>query len=207
MPPFVNGLIFGFIFLLIVGPAFFALIQTSIQQGFRRAIFLALGISVSDTFYVVIVLLGLSTMLQDENIEFWLAVFGSIALVAYAIYSWFKSPKVGEEEDPEGNQKSYAKNFLKGLLLNGLNPLIIVFWATWVSTITIQFNYEFDDRAQFFGGMLVTILSMDIGKAYIAHKLKHLITVKFVQRMNRSIAVILLLFTVQIFVFLYQNYA
>lgn len=54
--------------------------------------------------------------------------------------------------------------------------------------------------------MLITILSMDIGKAFVADRLKHLITARFIKRMNRSIAVILLLFMVQIVYFLYQNY-
>ncbi len=205
MPPFINGILFGLIFLLILGPAFFALIQTSIQQGFKKAAFLAIGISISDTFYVIIVLLGMTKMLQNERIEFWMAVFGSVVLIAYATYSWFK-PAHLIEGDSNGKESSNTRNLLKGLLLNGLNPLMIIFWATWVSTITIKFDYEFNERVQFFCGMLVTILSMDMGKAYIAHRLKHLITVKFIKRMNRSIAVILLLFTIQIFYFLYQNY-
>ncbi|MEQ9007485.1 MAG: LysE family transporter, partial [Ekhidna sp.] len=60
MPPIINGLIFGLIFIFALGPAFFALIQTSIQQGLKKAIFLAIGISVSDVFYVIIVLLGMA---------------------------------------------------------------------------------------------------------------------------------------------------
>ncbi|MEQ9467112.1 MAG: LysE family transporter [Ekhidna sp.] len=206
MPPIINGLIFGLIFIFALGPAFFALIQTSIQQGLKKAIFLAIGISVSDVFYVVLVLLGMAKVLETDDFKFWMGIFGSIMLAAYGIYSWFKTPKI-QSEDTLVNDSNYSRHFLKGLLLNGLNPFIIVSWATWVSAIAINFEYNFDQQLQFFGGMLFTILSMDIIKAFIAHRLKHLITVKFVKKMNRTVAVILLLFTLQILYFLLTNYA
>ena len=205
MPPIINGLLFGLIFIFIVGPAFFALIQTSIQQGFRKAIFLALGVSISDTAYVLIVLFGMAKFLQGEDFKFWMALFGAAVLIGYAVYSWFKKPQlVTQENDAESK---YGRNILKGLLLNGLNPFIIVFWATWVSNIAVTYNYGFNQQVQFFVGMLIMILCLDVGKAFIAHRLKHLITLRFIHKMNRSIAVILLLFTVQMVYFLFQNYA
>lgn len=204
MPPFINGLIFGLIFLLALGPAFFALIQTSIQQGFKKAVFLAIGVSLSDTFYVLIVLLGFAKVFDGDDIRFWLALFGSAMLFGYAIFSWFKKPQIFSD-DSEGENTS-AKNFLKGLLLNGLNPFIVVSWVTWVSAMTVKFAFDFNAQVQFFAGMLITIFCMDIGKAFLAHRLNHLITIKFVRRMNRSIAVILLLFGIQIVYYLFQNH-
>lgn len=206
MPPIINGLIFGLIFIFALGPAFFALIQTSIQKGLKKAIFLAIGISISDVFYVVLVLLGMAKALETDNFKFWMGIFGAVMLGAYGIYSWFRTPKI-QSEDAMMNDSNYAKQFAKGLLLNGLNPFIIVSWATWVSAIAINFEYQFNQQLQFFGGMLITILSMDIGKAFVAHRLKHLITVKFVRNMNRTVAIILLLFTLQIIYFLFTNYA
>lgn len=204
MPPFINGLLFGLIFIFILGPAFFALIQTSIQQGFRKAIFLAIGVSLSDCIYVLIVLFGLAKFLQGEDFKFWMALFGAGVLISYAAYSWFKKPQIVDQE--ESSESNYGRNLLKGLLLNGLNPFIIVFWATWVSNIAVSYNYGFTEQVQFFAAMLLTIVCLDITKAFIANRLKHLITLKFIRNMNRSIAVILLLFSVQMVYFLYQNF-
>lgn len=111
MPPFINGLVFGLIFLLSLGPAFFALIQTSIQQGFRKAIFFALGISISDILFVMVILLGLSAVLESDNFKFWMAIFGSIMLLGYAVYSWFKKPVYEEVE--MSNDVNVAKYFIK----------------------------------------------------------------------------------------------
>lgn len=206
MPPIINGLIFGLIFLFALGPAFFALIQTSIQQGLKKAIFLAVGISISDVFYVVIVLLGMTKALETDNFKFWMGIFGAVMLTVYGLYSWFKVPKI-HTEDTLMDESSNAKQFAKGLFLNGLNPFIIVSWATWVSAIAINFEYQFNEQIQFFGGMLITIFTMDVGKAFVAHRLKHLVTVKFVRGMNRTVAVILILFSLQIIYFLLTNYA
>ncbi|WP_425392330.1 LysE family translocator [Ekhidna sp.] len=206
MPPIINGLIFGLIFIFALGPAFFALIQTSIQQGLKKAIFLAVGISVSDVFYVLIVLFGMAKALETDDFKFWMGIFGVIMLCAYGVYSWFKIPKI-HTEDTVVDESNNFKQFAKGLLLNGLNPFIIVSWVTLVSAIAINFEYQFNEQIQFFGGMLITILTMDIGKAFVANRLKHLITVRFVRNMNRTVAVILVLFSLQIVYFLLVNYA
>lgn len=206
MPPLLNGLLFGLIFIFALGPAFFALIQTSLQYGYRKAILFAIGISTSDFFYVIVTLFGMAKFLESEDFKFWMAIFGSIMLIAYSIYSWLKQPKVANEESIK-KDTSYFKYFLKGLLLNGLNPFIIVSWATWVSAIAINFEYGFEEQLPFFIGMLITIFCMDLGKAFIAHKLKHLITVQFIRNMNRVVAVILLLFTSRIIYYLIDNYA
>lgn len=204
MPPIINGLFFGLIFIFALGPAFFSLIQTSIQHGLKKAIVLAIGISVSDVLYVIIVLLGMAKALETDDFKFWMGIFGVVMLSAYGVYSWFKVPHIATGESI--SDSNYTRQFVKGLLLNGLNPFIIVSWATWVSAIAINFEYQFNQQLQFFGGMLITILSMDIGKAFVAHRLKHLVTVKFVRKMNRTVAVILILFSLQIVYFLITTY-
>ncbi len=205
MPPFINGLLFGFLFLFSLGPAFFALIQTSIQHGFRKAIFFAIGISIADVLFVVVILFGLAKAFETDGFKFWIAVFGSIMLICYAIYSWVKKPVFQEVE--LANDVNYLKYFLKGFLLNGLNPFIVIFWATWISTVAVNFDYKFFQQVQFFVGMLATILSLDLIKAFIANKLKHMITVRFVRTMNRAVAILMLVFAVRIIYYLFENYA
>lgn len=206
MPPIIKGILFGFIFLFALGPAFFALIQTSIERGFKKAMLFAFGISFSDMIYVVVTLFGMSKLLETEDFKFWMAVFGALMLTGYAVYSWMKIPKIADDTELDENDSS-PKYFFKGLLLNGLNPFIIVSWATWISAVTIKFDYGFSEQLQFFVGMLITIFSLDLGKAFVANRLKHLITIRFIRNMNRIVAVILILFTSQIVYFLWENYA
>ena len=48
-----NGIIFGFLLSFLLGPAFFVLIETSIKKGFKSAVFLDLGILLSDAIYLL----------------------------------------------------------------------------------------------------------------------------------------------------------
>ena len=134
-----------------------------------------------------------------------MGIVGSGILILYSIYSWFKKPVVEEMELT--NDVNYIKYVLKGFVLNGLNPFIIIFWATWISTVAVNFDYPFYKQFQFFVGMLLSIISMDILKAFIANKLKHMITTRFVSMMNRIVAVVILLFAARLIFYLFENYA
>jgi len=206
MPPLITGLFFGFIFLFAPGPAFFALIQTSLQYGYKKAILFALGVLLGDIIYITLTLLGMAKILESEDFKFWMAVFGAIMLLVYAVYSWVKQPKLADENSIQ-KDSSYLKYLIRGLLLNALNPFIIVSWATWASAIAINFNYGINAQIQFFIGMLITIFSLDLCKAFIAHRLKHLITVRFIKNMNRTVAIVLIIFTLRIFYYIWENFS
>ena len=161
MHPFFHGLLFGLIFWIFVGPALFALIQTSIQRGFKEAIFLAIGISLSDIMLVVLTLMGVSSFLGDEQFRFWMGIFGAGALISYSIYNWFKPPP--EYKDLETKEGGFLiKYTLRGLILNGLNPFLLFFWLSWISFVSVNYGYEGISQRYFFTGLLVTVLSSDI---------------------------------------------
>jgi len=205
MHPFFHGLFFGLIFLLFIGPAFFALLQTSIQKGLKPAIFLAFGISASDIIFVLLTLFGISSFLQQPEFRFWIGVFGSIILIAYGIYTWFKRPPELKETEYE-DAKYLIRYWVKGLLLNGLNPFIVFFWLSWVSFVTVNYDYGQIGQRWFFVGLLVTILLSDIGKAAIANKKKHLINPKFFRWVNKIVAIVLVVFGLRIVYFLITTY-
>ncbi len=206
MPPFLTGLFFGFLFIFSLGPGFFTLIQTSVQKGFSKAILLALGISMSDICYVTLLILGISAELQRPEVKMWMAIIGSTVLLGYGVYSWFKPPVVyAADQDNSLNNRSW-RYLVKGFFLNGFNPFIIFFWIAIASYVAVKYSYTLDQQIIFFVGVLVTILSMDIIKAYTAHRLRNLITAKIIQRLNRIVSVILIVFGLRIVYFLIENY-
>ena len=50
--PFLNGVFFGLMLIFVFGPTFFALIQTSIQQGVKRSLLFILGAFFIDFLFV-----------------------------------------------------------------------------------------------------------------------------------------------------------
>lgn len=191
MAPFLNGMAFGLIFIFSIGPAFFLLIQTSIEQGFKKAAFMALGISIGDILFVVLIMKGLASYLDEPDVRFWAGIVGVSLLTIVGIYSFFKIPRINlkkEKHSPEGRMRS----FLTGLFFNLFNPSTIIFWLSLVSIVQINLGYKGNEKELFFAGVLCTILSTDLTKSYLAQKLKQFLTFRAVAIMNKVVGVILI---------------
>jgi len=191
MTPFFNGLAFGLIFIFSIGPAFFLLIQTSIEQGFKKAAFMALGISLGDILFVVLIMKGVASYLDEPNIRFWAGVVGVSLLTLVGIYSFFKPARINlkkEKHSPEGKLRS----LLTGLFFNLFNPSTIIFWLSLVSIVQINLGYSGNEKELFFAGVLFTILSTDLTKSFLAQKLKKFLTFRSVAIMNKVVGVILI---------------
>ncbi|MFH6982888.1 LysE family translocator [Marinoscillum sp. 108] len=206
MPSYFTGLLFGLIFIFSFGPGFFALLQTSVQKGFKKAIFLALGISLSDVLYVALAIMGLASLLEKPTARMWMAIVGTVVLIAYGLYSWFKKPKIYQEKQEADTELSYLKYMLKGFVLNGFNPFIVIFWLGIIGLVAVNYDYSSGEQIYFFVGVLTTILVSDITKAFIAYRLRAMVTPKKILILNRSVGVILILFGIQMIYFLFNNF-
>ena len=58
MLSFFEGLFFGLLLSVMIGPVFFTLLQTSLEQGFYRGLFVAIGASMSDLLIITGCFLG-----------------------------------------------------------------------------------------------------------------------------------------------------
>ncbi len=206
MTPFLNGLLFGLIFVFSLGPAFFSLVQTSVQKGFSKAVLLAVGISLSDITFVILSLMGITSWLDSDRFKIWVSIVGAIVLISYGIYSWFKKPKLYSNTGEATQDAKNIKYVLKGYLLNGFNPFILVFWMGIIGIVSVNFEYDATQQPIFFSGVLVTIFSTDLLKAFLANRLRSVVTPNSILIMNRSVGVILILFGLHMFYFLFSNY-
>ena len=71
-----KGILFGIVISFMLGPAFFILIETSIKKGFKSALFLDLGILLSDAIYL------LAAFFVAEKINVWLSANEYVQYVA-----------------------------------------------------------------------------------------------------------------------------
>ena len=75
-----NGVVFGILISFMLGPAFFILIETSIKKGFKAAIFLDIGILLSDAIYL------LAAFFVAEKINLWLTTNSFVKYIAGSIF-------------------------------------------------------------------------------------------------------------------------
>ena len=198
MPPIINGLLFGLIFIFAIGPSFFLLIQNSIEYGFKRGAFIALGISLSDLLFVGLSLIGMARIIEEPSNEHILAIIASAILVVFGIYYFVRKPKIKNDEIITGH--GVLRFIFKGFLINIFNPTIILFWITLSSTISTSYKYTWPEQRNFFIGMLVTILLSDLAKAFLANHVRSFITVQSVQIFNRLVGSALVIFAASLLI-------
>ncbi|MEQ9591775.1 MAG: LysE family transporter [Cyclobacteriaceae bacterium] len=197
-----NGIKFGILLALLIGPVFFTIIQTSIERGFWNGVLVAFGVSLSDIFYVIIVYFGLAQFLEDGQFRVYMAYGGGAILIFFGLYHVIiKSRRRLGTSALSNGEAGFFKYVLKGFVINGLSPMVIVFWIGLISIASLEFNYH--TGAQYFvflTSILLTVLITDLTKAYLADKLRAMITPRLLTLINVILGVALIGFGVRLIV-------
>lgn len=191
-----NGLKLGIVLTFLIGPVFFTIIQTSIERGFWNGVWVALGVSVSDILYVTVCYFGLVQFIQEPTFRYYLAYVGGSILILFGIYHLFiKSRKKIAHALGSVQGKSKLRYFVKGFLINGISPMVLIFWVGTISVASLDFGYTRGvEFLIFFIVVLSTVLATDIGKAFLADKLRILFTPRFITIMNVGVGICLIIF-------------
>ena len=196
MNPFLQGIIVGLTFAVLLGPAFFSLIQTSIQRGFRSGFFLAIGIFFSDFTALILTYFGAIQFLGTDPRENSLfSIIGGIILIIFGTYTFIR--KTGNPPSEENGSKTNKPSpfyvyIIKGFFLNAANPGMWFVWITVVVSISARFGVNNEDIYIFLGGALGTIFATDVLKCFISHQIKHFLNLKVMIWMNRIVGIILI---------------
>jgi threonine/homoserine/homoserine lactone efflux protein len=191
-----KGIQLGIVLAFLVGPVFFTIIQTSVEKGFRNGALVALGVSLSDVLYVTICYFGLFQFLNDSGSKKNMAYAGGVILIGFGLYHLIvkarRAKLVSFHSDAETKPLKYI---LKGFVINGVTPMVFIFWIGTISIATIDFGYSKGiEFFIFFTSLLITVLATDVIKAFLAHKLRRLMTHRFLMIMNIVVGICLLAF-------------
>lgn len=206
MHPVLNGLLFGLLLCVLIGPVFFALIQNSIEKGFWSGFFMAIGVALSDIFYILITYFGVSQLVESENFKMWLGGVGGVIMLVFGLFYLFKSvPKTTVMKNTNGSKDGF-KQILKGFFLNGVNPFVLFFWIGIMSKVSIDFEYTSNQAFGFFAALVGTVFIVDVLKSHFATKLREIVTARFMRIMNRTVGVALILFALRLLNFLLEGF-
>ena len=199
----IKGIVSGIVLAFLIGPVFFTLLQTSIERGFSSGVFVAIGISLSDSLYIFISYFGLTQFMQATNFRHYMAYGGGIILLLFGVYYLFvKSRKLAQYDPQKVESASKLRLAAKGFLINGLSPMVLFFWLATVSVATTQLGYTSGDKALiFFGSIVLTVFTTDILKAKLADKLRVLITPKIIRIMNVVLGIVMVIFAGKLILF------
>jgi threonine/homoserine/homoserine lactone efflux protein len=191
-----NGIFSGIVLSCLIGPVFFTILQTSIERGFRSGFFVAIGVSLSDASYISIAYLGIYQIFDKGNFREYLAYFGGGVLLLFGLYYLFIKSKKNTTYDPAKMEyRSPFRLILKGFIINGLSPMVLVFWLGTVVAATTKFNYGTPGLAiPYFAAIVATVFVTDVVKAKLADKLRMVLTPGFIRTLNIIVGLVMVIF-------------
>jgi len=194
----------GMTLAVLLGPALFALVQTSMNYGFKKGVFLAFGIFLSDITLVFLCFIGALQIVSDGKNRVVFGIISGVILIVYGIVTFVHQVK-NEKNKNSSHLNGLVKNnwiafILKGFFLNVANPYVWVFWIGVAVGKTSDYGDNTRSAIFFFSGALLTILFTDIVKAYIAKRIKHILKPSNIKIMNKVVGVMLFFFGVVLIV-------
>lgn len=182
MSEFLHAIPIGILLSFTIGPVFFTVLETSISKGVKAAIFVDIGVVLSDVVFFVVAFFSTNSLLNSikENTSSWYFL-GGVLLVAYAGISLIKIiQEKNNPENKEGTEIESSPNLLKmvvkGFLLNIINVVVLFYWVGIILYFGPQLEMDESKIYFFFLVIIATYFSIDLGKIYLAQQLKKKLT-------------------------------
>lgn len=189
----------GLILSIMLGPAFFLLLETSLKKGIRAAIALDMGVLISDILYIGLAYIfynEVSSLTESEN-QGWIQVAGGGVLILYGVITALKRTQGDVKADfiqKVHNPRDYWILFLKGFFLNIVNPMVIFYWFGVITLAAAKIEGNGSSVLLFIIIILITFFSIDVFKIIGAKKLRPFITPFLLKRLNLFTGFVLVIF-------------
>lgn len=199
-----TGIGYGLLLSVMVGPAFFVMIETSITKGIKSALFLDLGVLLSDLIYVAIAFIffqEVTELMESEN-RFILKIIGGGFFMVLGTLNVLKKKSLFSRNNMtkplELTASNYIMTLLKGFMINAVNPGVLFYWLTLMSLLPTEGHSLDLTKTQLLAiyilVILTTFFSIDVLKIFGAKKLKEILTPQWMYVVNLVLGIILLTF-------------
>lgn len=132
-----NGLKFGLLLQLAVGPMCLMVFNTAKNSSFLVAMTLVLAIALVDAFYIALASLGVSRILDKKAFKTIFSILGAAILILFGAN--ISLSVFGINLIPSLNLTPTSSSiFVQGLILTLSNPITIVFWGSVLTTKIIE---------------------------------------------------------------------
>lgn len=198
-----GGIGLGLVLSLMLGPVFFVLLETSIKKGIKSALYLDLGVFISDILYITIAFLFVNQVsrLMESEYSIYLSIIGGCCFLLFGIYTLRKKIEPVKKQINKSKELATTSQFstiMKGFFLNAVNPGVLFYWLTIIGTIrkkTILPGFgENTTVLIYLVIILVTFFGIDIFKIIGAKKLKNVLTPAWMNIINKFLGIILICF-------------
>ncbi len=187
-----HGMLLGLLLSSLIGPIFFMLIETSLGQGYRKALMFDLGVLLSDVSCIFVAYYGTSGVLQNINEKPWFFYLGGVVFMAFGIFRFFQKPLKAMRTHIK--KTSYTRLFVKGFVFNVANPSVLLFWLATCALAISMYETNGHHVFMYFSGILLTMLFFDQVKIILARQFKKKVTPARMFRINQLVGLLFFIF-------------
>lgn len=190
------GFLTGMVMSMMLGTVFFALVQNSIDNGFRTGVFISMGVITSDIILIALSWFNTELIPKGGTTDFVVRICGALFLLLYGLSNILKKEKAAY---PKTENKLLLKYLSMGFFLNILNPGNYIGWLAVSTQLKTVAKYESADALFYFTGALSAIFLMECLISWSASFLKPYITERFLLLVNRLIGALFIAFAIALF--------
>jgi threonine/homoserine/homoserine lactone efflux protein len=194
----IQGAITGVVLTMSFGAGFFALVQTSITRGYKKGLLIATGAIICDAVFIFISIFATSFI--SEEMPKYASTVRLTALIAFlvlGIHSILKSSNIKNNLDQ--TQKPGYLYITKGIILNIVNPLVLVTWLGITLFLESNLKYSSFNLFIFFFAVLVATFGSQTVVCFFSHKIKNYLSSAFIHKMNIVIGVLFIVIGIVIY--------
>jgi threonine/homoserine/homoserine lactone efflux protein len=196
-----KGFLLGLTLSFMIGPLFFSIVEATLDRGYRAGLVVAAGIWCSDILFVLAVQKGLEAMqaiVALPGFRFWTGLLGGALLMAFGAAIWLNGKKnisaPAKEQQILVAEKGLVGLWLRGFVINTINPGTLVFWLGTATGIVAPNGWDTTEITLFFTAMLLVLVFTDTLKIYGAKYLRRWLTVEHILMVRRTIGIALVVF-------------
>ena len=198
MSPIIEGVLFGLLLASMVGPVFFLLLHAAIEKGARYGVAIGFGATASDMVIMALSFVGMLQISEKSALGKSIGLFGSIMLLLMGIYMIRKPIRAKNGVKKNGISLSVLAHFIKGFLLNTLNPFVFIFWFGVVGFVSNKYQYDEESIKLFSFGLFIALIVTDLLKAYFAKKLRPLIKSSTMNYLSMGMGGVFILYSIHL---------
>lgn len=192
------GVTIGFLMCIPVGPINVWVVNTLLKHNFRSAFSIALGGSVMDFSYFMVILTGLSLFTFSPKTSLTLKIVGVLFLFIFGLKEILTKNQVFDVSDDENKKKPHASSFfLLGVLIYTSNPTLIATMSGLAAVIKSWHAFDYNFLNYFFLSLGIAVGSA--GWFYfllrMVQRYQNRIPQKFFLHFGRASGVLIVIFS------------
>lgn len=193
-----KGLALGLMLTVMIGPVMIAIVQTSMENGWRSGFRVAFGIWLSDFLFIAACYFGTRQVVRItewDGFELTVGIVGGIVLAGFGIGLLLRKTTEDDiEYQVEAMQLSRFTAGLKGFLVNTVNPFTLLFWITISLTVVGKEATSGMEAFIFYGCLMLIVISGDMAKVLLAHRIRPWLTFRHMNWVRTISGVAFILF-------------